>query len=346
MKTLLWLVIVIGSLSNGLISSAWAYTGWCTPQTSTKIFSYDFGTMNVSDVSKNKAGTSFKDAYVWNLGGSYYALCDSDPAIKDPLFYYSSTTLLPPGHSDGTLQYYKVNDYLEVASSIWLAGTTLQYVPTPWNDITSGAACGVCATYHTPEEVLTGSQGKLSLYIAKPFVGTVTIPSTNIVKIRISTVKGSYSTEPLSSVFISGQVVVPQTCTINAGNIITVDFGQLWAGDFNKKGEQAGSQSDKTVTVPIKCNNMDAQANMTLRFHAQPSADEPNAIKTSNDNVGVIVKDDKGNVIPPNSGTLPFILDDNLSAEVTFHLEPISTTGLTPDSGTFQAQAYLRIDFA
>lgn len=138
----------------------------------------------------------------------------------------------------------------------------------------------------------------------------------------------------MSSVFISGQVIVPQTCSVNAGQIVTVDFGSFMSGEFKNKGQMPAGYTPKTITVPIKCNGMDANASLTLRFQAEASADEPAAIKTSNSDVGVQITDDSGKVIEPNSGLIPFQLDDNLQATVTFHAAPISTTGNAPAEGT------------
>lgn len=150
----------------------------------------------------------------------------------------------------------------------------------------------------------------------------------------------------MATVSISGQVIVPQTCSINAGQIVTVDFGSFMSGEFKNKGQMPTGYTPKTITVPIKCNGMDANASLTLRFQAEASADEPAAIKTSNDDVGVQITDSSGKVIEPNSGLLPFQLDDNMQATVTFHAAPISTTGNAPAEGTFSATAYIRVDFA
>lgn len=345
MKLFSRLFLILGITLAGWSSVAWGYTGWCTAVNGTQTFTYNFGSMSITDASQNVAGKTFLDAYTWNLGTTFNDSCDADPSIANPLFYYSASTDLPLGHNDGSYQFYKINDYLEVATSVWLAGTTNTYVATPWIDITSGAACD-CSTYGTQHSVGTGSQGKLSLYISKPFVGTVTIPTVNVVNTYISTVKGSYSPEPMSSVYISGQVIVPQTCSVNAGQIVTVDFGSFMSGEFKNKGQMPAGYTPKTITVPIKCNGMDANASLTLRFQGEASADEPAAIKTSNDDVGVQITDDSGKVIEPNSGLLPFQLDDNLQATVTFHAAPISTTGNAPAEGTFSATAYIRVDFA
>lgn len=343
LKSFLTGVLVLLSICGFISSPAYASTGWCTRPTgsSPEQITYNFGTKQVSDYSQNTAGTAFPDAFTWNLGTNYYVTCDCDDTNQE--IYFKTETSLPQGHSDGTYQFYKVNDYLEVATSIFMAGGRNEYIPTPWinegNEQTAVQQCTSNLVFGT------GSQGKLSLYIAKPFVGTSEI-NTSILKIYASTISGSYGSSELVDLYIQGQVIVPQTCSVNAGQIVTVDFGSFMSGKFKNKGQMPAGYTPKTITVPIKCNGMDANASLTLRFQAEASADEPAAIKTSNDDVGVQITDDSGKVIEPNSGLIPFQLDDNLQATVTFHAAPISTTGNAPAEGTFSATAYIRVDFA
>lgn len=337
--TLLLIIVLSG------ISTAWASSGYCTAVGGNQTFSVQMGTINVTDMSKNVAGTTFQDVYSWDLGRTYQMTCDCADATGSPTLYYETITGLALGHNDGDKQYYQLNDYLEVSTSIYLSGTYNNYKETPWDSVTSGASVGGCSTPGTQHTVSTGSKGKVSLYIKKPFVGTSVITNTLINSVYISTVKGQFA-DPVVNVYLSGTIVVPQTCSVNAGQIVTVDFGSFMSGEFKNKGQMPAGYTPKTITVPIKCNGMDANASLTLRFQAEASADEPAAIKTSNDDVGVQITDDSGKVIEPNSGLIPFQLDDNLQASVTFHAAPISTTGNAPAEGTFSATAYIRVDFA
>ncbi|HHN4452929.1 TPA: fimbrial protein [Klebsiella michiganensis] len=349
MKLFSRLFLILGITLAGWSSVAWGYTGLCTPLNGTMTYNYNFGTMNITDVTNNVAGKSFPDVYTWDLGTTYTMACDCDPSdtTTELPVYFTSTSNLPLGHNDGEKQYFIVNDYLEVSSDVYISGYKNAYVNTPFSSV-SNELPKICS-YHvdgTQEFVGTGAKGKLSLYIKKAFVGTVNINTVKVLDLYASTDSTSYGGTPVSSVFISGQVIVPQTCSVNAGQIVTVDFGSFMSGEFKNKGQMPAGYTPKTITVPIKCNGMDANASLTLRFQAEASTDEPAAIKTSNDDVGVQITDDSGKVIEPNSGLIPFQLDDNLQATVTFHAAPISTTGNAPAEGTFSATAYIRVDFA
>ncbi|EBL7063674.1 fimbrial protein [Salmonella enterica] len=343
MKIILRLALLLG-LTFSSISGVWGATGYCTPVNGTQTFPISMGTINVTDISKNVAGTTFLDMYSWNLGSTYQMTCDCEGATGNPLLYYSTVTSLAPGHSDGDKQYYGVNDYLEVSTSIYLGGLFKNFKETPWNSVATGQTLGGCSTPGKLHNVSTGSQGKVSLYIKKPFVGTSVIPNLLIESVYISTVSGNHGPTPLVNVYLSGTVVVPQSCTINAGKIIPVDFGQIMAGEFKQKGALVDS-AKKTVIVPIKCNNVAASANLTLRLQAIPSKDNNDAIQTSNPDVGIVAEDAFGHTIKPNIGLLPFQLDDSLQAKPILYLTPVSTTGVSPAGGDFHALAYIRVDF-
>ncbi|QLP45703.1 fimbrial protein [Klebsiella michiganensis] len=346
LKGLLVGLLILYPISGFISTPSYASTGWCTPANgSSNVLTYDFGSKQISDSTQNKAGTSFPDAYTWNLGTSYLATCDCGSGNDYNSNYFETKTALPLGHSDGTLQYYKINDYLEGATSVYIGGGRKEYVPTPWENESNNYPSTDYSQCNANYSFSTGAQGKLSLYITKSFIGVSEI-NVNMLDIYSSSVSGSFGGIPLVSLYVQGQVIVPQTCSINAGQIVTVDFGSFMSGEFKNKGQMPAGYTPKTISVPIKCNGMDANASLTLRFQAEASADEPAAIKTSNDDVGVQITDDSGKVIEPNSGLLPFQLDDNLQATVTFHAAPISTTGNAPAEGTFSATAYIRVDFA
>ncbi|SUY92928.1 long polar fimbrial protein LpfD [Buttiauxella agrestis] len=360
--TLLRKGLLIIGLLLGVTNIAHAYTGWCTPEGSAQQYHYNFGNITILDVNKNVGGFLFPRAYNWDLGGTYIATCDCDPVAENlsPTYYdkfYRTMSSLMPGHTDGEYQFFKISDYLEVASDIWVAGAVNSYKPTPWtneNNLSSltnggknptnpGACKGSPSGYGA---FGTGSKGRIKIYIAKPFIGSTLVNNIKLLDIYGSVTSGSFGGTPMASVYINGVVTAPQNCEINAGQIVTVDFGQMWAGDFTTKGQRPTNAPPQTVKVPIKCNNIPAFGNLTLRIQSEPSAQTPEAIKTNNPDVGVEILDDSGHLLLPNTGLVPFSVDENSEATVTFKAVPVSTTGNTPASGLFQAQAYIRIDFA
>ena len=347
-NTTLILLFIIGAMQ-----AANAYTGACWPSEGPRQYLDNFGMITIVE-----PGYLFPRAYNWDLGGTYAAPCDCDIAaegtdgLEEPVYFKSSTSL-PIGHVDGGKTFFKLDDYLEVSTSIWIAGLKNQYVQTPFFDESNLKTqrthkCGgeTHKTTNDNSNFSSGSKGTLWLYINKPFVGTTYIENVNVVSLYGTLIPGSYSSIAMSSVFVNGQVTVPQNCEINAGQIITVDFGKIWSGDFTNKGQKPDGYVAKNVKASMKCNNINAYTNLTIRFQSEISTDYPDAIKTNNPDIGVEIIDDNGHLVLPNTGLIPFHIDDKYEANVTFKAQPISTTGNPPSGGQFQAQAYIRVDFA
>ncbi|MFO6492715.1 fimbrial protein [Hafnia alvei] len=341
-----------------------AYTGACTANNGTYSYNYNFGFLTVIDPAGNKPGYLFPRPYAWNLGGNYSMSCDCDPAVENQIWakdhyvpdaYFKTETNLPLGHSDGVHQFYIINDYLETTEEVWVAGNKLAYVAVPWVDVSNETSKGGSFSYsckdpNDPKRTnagwTTGSKGSLWLYIKKPFVGSIFVENIKVLDIFASVTPGSYNSSPVSSIYVQGQVTVPQNCEINAGQIITVDFGKIWSGDFTTKGQKPDGYVAKNIKASMKCNNINAYTNLTIRFQSEISSDYPDAIKTNNPDIGVEIIDDNGHLVLPNTGLIPFHIDDKYEASVTFKAQPVSTTGNPPSAGQFQAQAYIRVDFA
>lgn len=343
----------------GSIQTVKAYTGICTPDNGTYNYSYNFGNITVVDPKGNKPGYLFPRPYEWNLGGSYHASCDCDPAQEDASgvnadIYFSTVSSLQIGHSDGTHQFFTLNQYLEVTTEIWIEGYRKEYVPTPWNNesnyFSQSPYVKNCKDPSDPDRVnmtwTTGSKGKLWLYITKPFIGTIFVENIKVQDVYASKMLNSYGGAPMSSVWVNGFINVPQNCIIDAGQLITVDLGKIWSGDITTKGQKPAGYVNKQIKASMKCNNIAAYTNLTLRFESEVSPNYPDAIKTNNPDVGVELFDENGKLILPNTGLMPFHIDDNYEATVSFQAAPVSTTGNVPTAGQFKALAYIRVDFA
>ncbi|QOV79490.1 fimbrial protein [Enterobacter asburiae] len=322
----------------------WSIFGWAgechTPDNAPHIYSANVPTINVTNPANNKAGYTINNAYTWNLGSFYPIVCTCP---SSSVTYFTTTTDLPSGHNDGR-QFYKVNNNLEVATQIYLAGGVNQYLNTPL-DHKSNALASSCN-----REVMysSGSSGKMALYIAKPFIGISSFSSDVLSLYATSGPTDPIGPYPVSVVHLAGSIVVPQNCTINAGQTITVDLGTMASSSFKTAGQKPTGMMDKTFNVPIKCANVDGSANLSLRVTATAAAGNPTAIASDNADVGVVVTSEQDNVLTPNisSSAIPFNIDNSGNASVTLKAYPISTTGKKPKEGLFTALATLVIDFA
>ncbi len=185
------------------------------------------------------------------------------------------------------------------------------------------------------------------LKVVKPFVGTVNIEPKTMFNVYVTTTGDDPLSEVVYSIVYSGSVTVPQSCAINAGQTILVDFGSLFSGGFSRAGEKPVGVRNKRFTVPVKCSGVDSQVNLSLRLIATADNHLSQAIATDNPDVGVVVANSDGVVLTPNdaSSVEPFTTDENGRATISLQAYPVSTTGETPAEGAFTALASLRVDF-
>lgn len=249
-------------------------------------------------------------------------------------------TLPPFGTNPPDWVYQQVDDYFAVAiRGRSQCGTGY----APRNFVGLNAACkpGIVNNKVLP------STWDSSLKIIRPLInGTY---ANNIFLGRLGACPGAscgYQAIVIANIYLNYSITVPQTCVINAGQIVTVDFGNVSTGAFKTAGAKASGVTPIARNLGIKCNNIDAYANLSLRVQADNTAG--NALVSTNKDVGFVITDGSDRPLTPNdfSSVLPFKLDGTTSANVTIKVYPVSVTGVKPAEGPVTSQGYLRIDFA
>ncbi|ENU2466528.1 fimbrial protein, partial [Escherichia coli] len=100
------------------------------------------------------------------------------------------------------------------------------------------------------------------------------------------------------------------------------------------------------LAIPVRCNTGNAGlVNVNLSLTATTDPSYPQAIKTSRPGVGVVVTDSQNNIISPAGGTLPLSIPDDADSIARMNVYPVSTTGVPPETGRFEATATVRINF-
>ncbi|MEC5341962.1 fimbrial protein [Brenneria populi] len=265
---------------------------------------------------------------------------------RDTVYYTAQPgASLSLASTESGVNWYDVagNDYLQIASQIYVynASGTSVYHNVPFTDLSNNCngKCGGTAT--------TGSRVQVNFRIKRKFVGVTTIPNIPIFYLygnQGGTGQGTGS--PLVVGYLNGTMTVPQSCTLNSGQIISIDFGTVSTGAFKTAGAKADGVNPVKRTITVSCNGLEAQSNLTLRVQADTVSG--NAIVSNNADVGFVITNDANSPLTPNdlSSILPFSLDDNYSANVTITAYPVSVTGNKPAEGVVSALAYLRVDFA
>ncbi|HHK9555141.1 long polar fimbrial protein LpfD [Enterobacter sichuanensis] len=326
--------------------------GPCTPIGGTRQFNA-LMIKTVTDTSENSSGTVFPDFYAWDLGETYQVKCECPDNNEFNILHFAAKTSLPFGHNDGSKKYFIVNNNIQIATKIWIEGLKQEYVDAPFPDETNlykgRSACDV--NPNNADRFSTGAKGSLSLYIHHPFVGQLDIPSTNIMELYGTYKPGVYSATPMSSVYLSGSVTVPQGCELASGSTLEIPFGEFQAHDFkDRKGQLPAGASPVTKELQFNCTNISDGVKILLRIEGTPNPNDSSAIDLGNPDIGAVIKNASGVVLKPNSTDAQALtaapLTDNIhrTASTTLSFSPVSTTGKLPETGDFEGIATLRID--
>lgn len=241
------------------------------------------------------------------------------------------------------------NDYLQVSSEIAIYNANNGRSPfygVPFTDISNNCEmrCG-----NSP--AASGSHAKLRLRIKRRFVGAsfiVTQPIASLYATQGGTGLG-VGGMPMVTLNLNAVMVVPQSCTLNAGDTITFNFGSFGTQAFagTGKGNKPQGAEVKVNSVDVNCKNIDAESMLSMRIEAGDTDD--NIILSNNKDVGFIVADENEKPLNPNNinSYIPFKLqsNNNPSAKIKIKAWPVSATGIKPQAGPVQAKGYLRVDF-
>ncbi|MEQ9851716.1 MULTISPECIES: fimbrial protein [Pectobacterium] len=294
------------------------------------------------------ASTQNNVGYVtgWNEKTDAGSYAISGPCNNRDTVYYSARSgpSLVLASTESGVNWFDItgNDYLQVASRIFVYNRTAAGIfhNVPFTDVSNNCD-GLCGGNAT-----TGSRVQVNFRIKRKFVGVSNIPMTPIFYLYGNQGGSGQSVgSPLVVGYMSGSVTVPQSCVLNAGQIISIDFGGISSGAFKTAGEKPEGVPPVTRTIGIACNGIDAQASMSMRLQADKSSG--NMVVSDNPDVGFIVTDSGSNPLTPNdiASVIPFTLDEAASANVAITAYPVSVTGTKPQEGVATANAYLRVDF-
>ena len=324
-----------------------AATGWCQNNRGVP-FQDSFSFIETfTNPAQNQTGMQFDRLYRWSTGGEYWATCDCADWRGGVTMYKATIPGLVATQTRGRLNYYQLNKYLEIASELFIAGRLNQFVPTPVVDQSN-------LLYRNTDcpprggNFLTGSQGYISLYFTRPFVGQVTIPPTVILNVYGTKTAGSYSSIPMTQISMSGSVTVPQSCEINTGQPINIDFGDIAANNFKTANQMPTGFTPHTVNMTVACTNISAGVKIALSFQGTPDTHDSSALATSNRDIAIRIENITGLRIPVLSGLLSVNMHNmnytSQRGDATMRIYPINTTGNSPAGGGFTATATIQAE--
>lgn len=330
-------------------AQAAAYTGQCHTSQGDPYIGVNFGVKTLAE-EDNAAGVVKDNFYQWNESNEYYVSCDCDKDnVRSGLWAFAADSPLPYlGDS-----WYEVNDYLAVKILLGVKGNTPSAVPFENIGTGSDSRWHICdpGGQYLGGKGASGNSGSFSLKILQPFVGSVTIPSMVLAHLYEcynipSSSHCSATGQPVLTYYLSGTVNSLESCSVNAGETIEVDLGDVFAANFRVVGQKPVGAKTEQLSIPVRCNTGNSGlVNVNLSLTATTDPNYPQAIKTSRPGVGVIVTDSQNNVISPAGGRLPLAIPDNEDSYARMNVFPVSTTGTPPETGRFEATATVRIEF-
>ncbi|EKY6695669.1 fimbrial protein [Escherichia coli] len=261
-------------------------------------------------------------------------------------FAYSGENIPNDGASFATWQYKPVDDYILIG--MMLDTPCYGVVYAPFNRVIRNGKCEEITFTPGDETVITNSPSfKTQIYVRKKIVTGVYSKRIHIGDYGACQPKGCTSRQAVVyNLYVNLNITVPQSCEIDSGQSINIDFGNIPSTAFKTAGVIAQGVQPKSRTVNIACNNIAGNAQLTMRLQA----DKPNGnivVSDENNDVGFIVTNNSGLPLSPNNLTsvIPFVLDSNARQNVTIQAYPVSVTGNKPAEGPVTSRAYLRVDF-
>ncbi|EBD6709302.1 fimbrial protein, partial [Salmonella enterica] len=250
------------------------------------------------------------------------------------------------GHMD---YYVLVAGKLEIGTEAYIAGKLGEYIPVPFSSISNNdASAGGCGDAEM-KSMTAGNKGTVRIYITHPLVGEISIPQTTIMNLYLSKTPGSSgdnippSIPPIAHVTMSGTITVPQSCSINAGQVIEVRLPDIEGKDIRHLGDSP-QNSHVTTQVNFTCSNVADGTNLSMSLNGETDPHNPEYLKTDNENLGIRISDkyDK-TIVPGGSAELPIEDYADCRGSTEFTAAPVNTTGHVPHTGEYQATATLEI---
>ncbi len=102
----------------------------------------------------------------------------------------------------------------------------------------------------------------------------------------------------MAHVTLSGTITVPQSCSINAGQVIEVRLPDIEGKDIRNLGDSP-QNSHVTTQVNFTCSNVADGTNLSMSLNGETDPHNPEYLKTDNENLGIRISDKYDKTIIP-----------------------------------------------
>ncbi|MBS3874593.1 fimbrial protein [Proteus mirabilis] len=256
---------------------------------------------------------------------------------------YSNGNIPSANTSNNDWIYSKIDDYISVALRMTNNCRTI-YVP--YNVPTLSSTCGARTYTENEESVVSVRKYQTRIKIDKAIISGTYVKNIFIGEFGFCQPQNCATKQTIiTKLFLNLSMTVPQSCVINSGQVLNIDFDNIPASSFKVAGKKAEGVNTVSRNLSIQCDNIDASADLTMRLQADSV--QGNAIVSNNKSVGFVVANSSGSELTPNdlSSFIPFRLNQNADANVTINVYPVSIDGKTPTEGAVTSSGFLRVDF-
>lgn len=263
------------------------------------------------DIQNNRVG-GMTPEFSWNLGGDYAVIfhCEKGDLLQQAIHYTTRTNMAPSGPNR-----YKLNDYLDIEAKVWIGGYVNDYIPVPFTNESNKMPLTYCYKSHRGggiarvNNIQSGSKGKIVFIVTKPIVNGINISQQALLELAGDLGGKEIPTTPITRVRIqSGIITVPDKCTFNRGQKISVEFGNL----PNSASKLNGSAYSQSVPIHVECEGGSfSQGELNIQLGVQTNTASGTAEfnhsllgtigegKKRSD-LGISLKDQNGRSVEPN----------------------------------------------
>ncbi|HHQ4528197.1 TPA: fimbrial protein [Aeromonas hydrophila] len=295
-----------------------------------------------------------KKEFEWNLNGTYpgTAYCPEKDIENQPFYYQARMSAGLPSVGGG---YVKLNEFLDLKVDIWIAGGRNAYVTAPFNEESNNAFSYSCYKRkgYADFNFSSGSKGKVTFRVRKPIINGVQIADHEIVEMfgRLGNRGAGFNNDVMSRIVIKSSVLyVPEKCTINGGQTIEVEFGDLPGTGLD------GNNFEKTVPLNFVCSggvfDKGSSLKINLAISGKPTSFSQSYLRTTRDgykggdvinNLGIKFKQLDGSTLNLNDW-YPVSMQGNIG-DWGFIAAPISPAGAEVAAGDFYATGTIVASF-
>ncbi|MGL6462580.1 fimbrial protein [Aeromonas hydrophila] len=292
--------------------------------------------------------------FEWNLNGTYpgTAYCPEKDIEDQPFYYQARMSAGLPSVGGG---YVKLNEFLDLKVDIWIAGRRNAYVTAPFNEESNNAFSYDCYKKkgYADFNFSSGSKGKVTFRVRKPIINGVQIADHEIVEMfgRLGNPGAGFNNNVMSRIVIKSSVLyVPEKCTINGGQTIEVEFGDLPGSGLD------GNNFEKTVPLNFVCSggvfDKGSSLKINLAISGKPTSFSQSYLRTTRDgykggdvikDLGIKFKQLDGSTLNLNDW-YPVSMQGNIG-DWGFIAAPISPAGAEVAAGDFYATGTIVASF-